>query len=186
MKSLTKLFLVTTLGLFINFNASAIDIDDAFNKLNSIQLDNVKNATTEDIGNKLGDQLKAKANEGIKDLKIEIQAKIDEAVQKVEEKQGMIDSVINDIKSNIDKVTSLSSKIEGYIALAKYSIIFALIAILLMTLFIWRMWKNVTNIKKVVGALMGYKKLQEEMDQLHQEVDAIKAALGHKSDGTPQ
>ena len=160
-----NLFLCCLLSISVGHNSFAFDLDKALDRVNELE---ASNSSAEDVLKNVVDDKTANIEKLVKD-------KIDEVSADIQNRQQEIEDTISQVTENVAKFTKIRKKINDYMSMVKIAIIaiVALLVILIVLLIV--IWFKFSNINKIIRNLIGFKKLQKDVEQLKQEVAALKA-----------
>ena len=138
-----KIFIVMLLTFAVSsFNASAFDIKD---------LRSIAKGADKSLDKKI-DKIITK-----------VEKKIDKKVAKYEKK-------IAEVENSFDRIKDLKNKAEFYLKIAKIVIAILSSGILLLIFVVWRVWSNVSGMRRVIENVANYKDVEKRLQALEQKV----------------
>ena len=141
-----KIFLTFLTALFISSNASAINFSDS---LKSISKDSTKKITK---------NLEKKMDKIVKKYEGEIKDEVEKYKKEVKNAQ-----------KSLEKLKGIKDKAESYIRIAKIVVAALSSGILVLLFIIWRIWRNVVNMRRLVQNASNYKEFDKRLKALEKK-----------------
>jgi gas vesicle protein len=159
MKNFLNLFAISFL-LFSFTSANAFDLDKQLNKI----VDTKKSGVADVAGL---DQMKKEIIKTLQDNLDKNIAPIKEEVNKYKSKidaeQKKIENIINEAQADINKIRDIRNNIDHYFNIAKTIIAFLSCSIVVLLFFLWRIWRNVVNFRKIIQNVTNYDDIEKRL-----------------------
>ncbi len=142
-----KIIVISTLLSFVCGAAHAINLDSV--------LRDVKSGSTKNISKNF--------DKKIDKVITKVEKKIDQKLAKYEKK-------IAAAEKSFDKIKNLRDKAEYYLKIAKIAIAVLSSGVLVLIFTMWRIWKNVVGMRKVIENVANYKDIEKRLQTLEKKV----------------
>lgn len=122
----------------------------------------------------LGGILKEVEKGSSKSISKSLDKKVDKVINKVEkkidQKVAKYEKKIAEVEESFDKIKNLRDKAEYYLKIAKIVIAALSSGALVLIFTMWRIWKNVVGMRKVVENVANYKDIEKRLQALEKKV----------------
>lgn len=125
------------------------------------------------VGNVFAIDLGGMLKEVEKNSSRSVNKKIDKVIEKVEKKidkkVAKYEKKIAEAEKSFDKIKNLRDKAEYYLKIAKIAIAVLSSGVLVLIFTMWRIWKNVVGMRKLIENVANYKDIEKRLQALEQK-----------------
>ena len=157
-----KIAIITlTSLLFIGFLAPVLAID--FGNIIGLKSD-------------IGDEITKDINEKIDDITVDLKEEIKNYKDKITAEEKKIRGMVSEVEAYVKQVHALKANAAKYIMIAKIIIAVLSGGIIILLFFIWRIWRNIVNMKKAFKAVVNYDQIQKRIEILEKQTQELQLA----------
>ena len=138
------------------------------------------NAFSFDLGKVLKDPSKSieksvngKLDKVVKKLEDKLDGEVSKYKKKIDSKTKKIENIIAETEASINQIKDIKNKAAGYIKLVKIILAILSSGILILLFIMWKIYRNVVNLKKVVKNVTNY-------DDINKRLKAVESKLAQK------
>lgn len=153
LKIMKKVILVLVMFLFSS-NAFAINFKDS--------LKQISNGSSKEINKNLDKKINS-VLKGFEDKVDGYKKELDSEIAKYKEQ-------IKEAEASLNKLKNLKARAEGYIKMAKIVIAVLSSGILVLIFIMWRIWRNVVTMKKVIKNVASYNEIEARLKKVEKTV----------------
>lgn len=118
----------------------------------------------------LGGMLKEVEKNSSKSINKKIDKVIEKVEKKIDKKVAKYEKKIAEVEESFDKIKNLRDKAEYYLKIAKIAIAVLSSGVLVLIFTMWRIWKNVVGMRKVIENVANYKDIEKRLQTLEKKV----------------
>jgi hypothetical protein len=163
-----KKFLTCAFLVFFANNAFAINLGDVVKEVGGGSGGNV----TKKLDDKI-DKVVGKFEGKLEKYEEEARGEIDKYKQKIEAEEKKVTGMIKEAQDSVNKLKEIKANAYHYINIAKIVLAVLSSGILILIFVMWRIWKNIVNMKKIIRNVTNY-------DDVNKRLQAVEKAVGLK------